>query len=78
MYPKPCGKAYWPIWSLNKLNFWFPPPYEIGLSLAGLGWGVVGLYSSLRDTYTSNLSTLPGLEPLEKVVVVGGGAWIPF
>ena len=48
-------------------------------SLAGLGWGVVGLFLSLRETYTPNLSALLGLKPLDKVPCGGGGGtWIPF
>ena len=46
----------------------------MGLSLAGFCWGVVGLFFSLREIYTPNLSTLLGLEPLEEVP--GGGGWV--
>ena len=41
--------------------------------MGGLGWGVVSLFLSLRETYTPNLGTLLGLEPLEKVL---GGGWV--
>ena len=53
MYPKPSDKVFRPSWSLNKLSFW--------------GWGVVGLFLSLREIYIPNLSLLLSLESFEKV-----------